>query len=400
MAKSGTPRHSKTPAASVTIDLDPREVRLVPDETTDEDLEAEEIQAEPADAVRASEDAQTDSAPQPIVQNRRGSSLTGGLIGGGLALLGGAGLQWAGVLPSFQGNSEIAALRLEVASLAERPGAPAIDPDVITGLAAAQAGLQKHAEAFDAELTLVEDSQRKIVQEFAALKSGSGAAAGDPAAMAAVTEKLAALESGISALKSADASPRLAELETRLASLQQSAGSAAGASNVAQAIAAAGLKAAIDRGGSFASELETYATVVPSSPELEQLKNLAASGVPSKAELTAAFGSAADRMIAATQVSDPDAGLLKRLSDSARSLVRSRRVGAVEGDAPEAVIARMEVAVNRGDIDTALTEANKLPDAARAAGIDYIGQLTARRDTDALVSKALTSALTNGGTAQ
>ncbi len=91
---------------------------------------------------------------------------------------------------------------------------------------------------------------------------------------------------------------------------------------------------------------------------------------------------------------------LTGLTASAKSLVRSRPVGVIEGDSPEALVARMEVAVSKGDLDAALAEAGKLPDAARAAGIDYIGRLTARRDTDALVTRALTSALSAAGAAK
>jgi hypothetical protein len=218
--------------------------------------------------------------------------------------------------------------------------------------------------------------------------------------MAAVSEKITALETKLDGISGAGASAKLSEMQARIADLEQSAGSQTGASNVAQAIAAAGLKAAIDRGGAFASELETFATVAPASPELEQLKNLAASGVPSKAELSAEFGSAADAMLAATQTVDPNAGLIARLTASAKGLVRSRPVGAIEGDTLEALVARMEVAVAKGDLDAALAEAEKLPDAARAAGIDYIGRLSARRDTDALVTKALTSALSAAGAAK
>ncbi len=406
MASSNTPRHSKKPSSGVTIDLEPQDVMPVADEMAQKDLEAEDIQAEPVliETVETVEEPVREevksAAPVAETQSRGGSSLLGGLVGGILALVGGAGLQWAGVLPSFQNNADVATLRQEIAALSEKANGPAIDPDIINGLSTAQVGFQKNAEALAAELSIIWDSQKKLVADMAALKSSSGVAGGDPAAVTVLMDKLGALETEIGALKSSDASAQLTEMQTKLAELQKNAGSSTGASNVAQAIAAAGLKAAIDRGGAFANELETFATVAPASPELEQLKNLAASGVPSKADLTTEFGAAADSMIAATQVVDPNAGLMERLTNSAKSLVRSRPVGVIEGDTPEAVVARMEVAVNKGDLDAALTEAGKLPDAARAAGIDYINKLTARRDTDALVSKALTSALTAAGAAK
>jgi hypothetical protein len=400
MASSGTQRHSKKTGPGVTIELAPSDVSVVADELEMKDLEAEDIQPEPSPSASSAEETARDTPPppDPELSPARGlSSVAGGIVGGALALFGGAGLQWAGVLPSFGNGADIAAMRQQIAALSEKSGASGIDPAIIDGLKSGQAIVTKSVEALGADLSAAKDAQSSLSDEFAALKSSGGAAGGDSAAL---TEKLAALEAQLEALKGNDSSAKLADMQAQIAALKQSAGNETGASNVAQAIAAAGLKAAIDRGGSFASELETFATVSPASPELDQLKNLASSGVPSKAELSAEFGKAADAMLAAAQPVDPNAGLFARLTASAKSLVRSRPVGAIEGDTPEALVARMEVAVNKGDLDAALAEAGKLPDPARAAGIDYIGRMTARRDTDALVTKALTSALTAAGAAK
>ena len=395
MASSRTQRHSKKNETGVTIELAPTDVTAVADDFEIKDAEAEDIQTETsqAEAAPAAGEAVKASLPQPASPASAGrglSSVAGGLIGGALALIAGSGLQWSGILPTFGNGAEIAVLRQEMAILSEKSGAPAIDPSILDGLKSGQAALMENVDKLSADLSAAKGAQKTLGDELAALKASGG----DPAAL---TEKLAALEARLDALKGNDSSEKLAEMQTQIAALKQNAGDETGASNVAQAIAAAGLKAAIDRGGSFANELETFATVAPASPELEQLKNLAASGVPSKAELSAEFGKAADSMLAATQTIDPNAGLFARLTASAKSLVRSRPVGAVEGDTPDALVARMEIAVSKGDLDAALAEAEKLPDAARAAGIDYIGRLTARRDTDALVTKALTSALSAAG---
>lgn len=399
MASSGTQRHSKKSRTGVTIELAPADVTAVAGDFGIKDADAEEIETETsqADAAPAPEEPVKAAPPQPASPASAGrglSSLAGGLIGGALALIGGAGLQWAGVLPTFGNGAEIAVLRREMAILSEKSGAPAIDPSLLDGLKSGQAAVMENVDKLGADLSAAKDAQKTLGNELAALKASGGAAGGDSMAL---TENLAALEAQLDALKGNDSSEKLSEMQAQIAALTQSAGNQTGASNVAQAIAAAGLKAAIDRGGAFANELETFATVAPASPELEQLKNLAASGVPSKAELSAEFGRAADAMLAATQTVDPDAGLFARLTASAKSLVRSRPVGVIEGDSPEALVARMEAAVSKGDLDAALLEAGKLPDAARAAGIDYIGRLTARRDTDALVTRALTSALSAAG---
>jgi hypothetical protein len=399
MASSGAPRHSKKIRTGVTIELAPEDVTEAAGDLEVKDLDAEDIQPEPSTASETPQANETEQEirPQPAAPARGLSGITGGFLGGALALVAGAGLQWAGVLPSFSNGGDIAALRQEIAALSEMSSEPAVDPTIIDGLKSGQETVMKSVESLGEDVSAAKNAQKSLSDEIAALKSSGGAAGGDPAAL---TEKLAAFESRLDALDGNDVSAKLAEMQAQIAAMKQTAGSQTGASNVAQAIAAAGLKAAIDRGGSFASELETFATVAPASPELEQLKNLAASGVPSKAELSAEFGNAADAMLAASQIVDPNAGILDRLTASAKGLVRSRPVGAIEGDSPEALVARMAVAVNKGDLDAALAEAGKLPDTARAAGIDYIGRLTARRDTDALVTQALTSALSAAGEAK
>lgn len=405
MAKSGTPRHSKrAPAATIEHEPGVSPTTLVEADQLVEKAE-EEITFEPAEtatdpAETAEAASQTTSAaqdtyrPSPPQAAGRGLNLLSGLAGGALALLGAASLQWAGVLPSLGNDSDLAVLKQQVSTLQEAPAPQTADPAVIEGLKTAQTGLQSTIESISTELTTVSAATRKMADELKVIKQSG--AAGDTAAVSALNEKLAALETQIGNIKPADNSAQIAALEEKITSL----GGAGGAANVAQAIAAAGLKAAIDRGGSFANELETYATVAPQSPELEQLKGLASAGVPSKSELAASFSNAANAMIAASQVSDPNAGIFDRLASSAKSMIRSRPVGAVEGDSVEAVVARMEVAINRGDLDAAVLESAKLPDEARAAGAEFLNHLTARRDTDALVTRALTSALGAAGAAK
>ena len=398
MASSGTPRHSKKSRPGVTIDLAPVEAESVEETATPgpvAEIMSEEQPAAPVEPEASEpEPVPVPEQTAPAATARRLPGVVSGFLGGALALAGGAALQWAGVLPTFGNGADIAALKQEVSLLSEKSGAPALDPSIIEALKSGQASLSQSVETLGADISAAKETQKSLSDEIAALKSAGGTATGDSGALA---QKLAEIETR---LNGSDASAKLAEMESQITALKQSAGASTGAANVAQAIAAAGLKAAIDRGGAFANELETFATVAPASPELEQLKNLAAAGVPSKEDLSAEFGAVADAMLAATQTVDPNAGLLDRLTASAKSLVRSRPVGIIEGDTPEALVARMEVAMNKGDLDAALLEAGKLPDAARAAGIDYINKMTARRDTDALVTKALTSALSAAGAAK
>ena len=316
--------------------------------------------------------------PEPATKSSSGGFLGkagAGMAGGLIALAGAAALQFGGVLPNLGGNAEIAALKDQVAKLA---AAPSFDATPLLGeiqsvkdQVVALDGRVSALPASGGETASLKPLEDKIAALEAALAAGGSSGGGDPAALQALSAKVAELESA-----------------------QPGPG---GASAVALAIAASGLKAAIDRGGPFMAELETYATVAPASADIDALRALAAAGVPSRQDLLNGFDNAANAMLAAAQTPDPNAGILRRLTDSAKNLVKARPVGDIAGDTPEALVARMEIAIGRGDFDAALGEAAKLPPAAQEAGKAFLDQLKGRRDTDALVGKALQMALTAAG---
>ncbi len=380
------PEHSKK-SKMVTIDLEPEAVHEVKVESA-----AETVAETSEDVNRA---ANGDDAPPmhevempaPTVASAPGGllgKLGAGVVGGLIALMGGAGLQYAGQLPSFGSGAELAALKTEVARLSSAPG---VDPAVIDTLNRAQGDLATQVSALSLE-----------IGQLKTTASGS-----NDDAVAALQAKLTALEGAVANLPTSavaadpTASAAFKVLTDKVAALEAKPSDSGDAKSVATAIAASGLKAAIDRGGSFMNELETYASVVPASPDVEALRTLAAKGVPSQQELLAGFGDVANAMIAAATVPDPNMGILQRLTESAKGLVKARRVGDIEGDEPDAVVARMEVALQKGDLASVLSLSEKLPEASKAAGKDYLDKVTARRDTDTLVTRALGLALVQAG---
>lgn len=187
-----------------------------------------------------------------------------------------------------------------------------------------------------------------------------------------------------------------ARLDARMETLEARLDEPAQQVDLARAIAAAGLKTAIDRGGSFMSELEAFASVVPDDPAVPELRDLAARGVPSRSELIEGFPEAANIAIAAEAPADPDASLVDRLMNSALSVVKVRQVGEIEGDTAEAIAARAEARLLDGDLEAALAEWNALPDASQAAAADFGDALAARARAEKLVA----ASLTRGGAAQ
>lgn len=337
-----------------------------------------------------------------------------GLIGAVIALGGGYVLQAGGILPSpGAGGDPVAPVASKVDALSTQVEALAQQ--------VSESGPQGGSE-LPAELSARLDGLEAAVAEAG---TGSGGTGGDPAALAALEDRLAGLESRIAALAEAGTSaapdPELASqlnelraaqsgFQSSIAELQSSTDALASKISeleqgqqalsaqvdapsrqidLARAIAAAGLKSAIDRGGPFMSELEAFASVAPDDPAVPELRDLAARGVPSRAELVAGFSDAASKAIAAADPGDPEAGLVDRLMSSAMSVVKVRKVGDVAGDSAEAIVARAETRLLNGDLEAALAEWTTLPEASRVATSEYGEALAARARSEKLIAAAM-----------
>jgi hypothetical protein len=277
-------------------------------------------------------------------------------------------MQYAGVLPGGASSSsssdsdvsaEIASLRQEIASLASRPVEPSAD----------------------------------ITSRLAALESSASTGGGGSTE---TDQKLAALEAELTSLKSANAAA--AATSTQLAGrLQQAEAQIADKGpeqQAARAVAAAALKSAVDRGGSFEAELQTYKTVAGDDPAIASLQPFAAKGVQSRVELQRQVSGVADSMVEAVAQPDPDQGLASRLYSSALSVVKVRKVGDVTGNTPEDIVARFEDRLRSGDFAAAAREWETLPDAAKTASQSFKQELDARIEVENLVGGALTRAIT------
>ncbi|KAA3510437.1 COG4223 family protein [Agrobacterium rosae] len=322
----------------------------------------------PADAKTFSTAA---TPSKSATHNKAGNSglLAAGIVGGLIALLAAGSMQYAGYLPPFTGNGgssdELTALKTQVASLRE--------------------------QIANAPQTAADTSA--LETRIAALESSTASGGGD------VANKLTALESTVSTLQSekaaqdsanADLTRRLSEAETKINEPRDDI-------EVARAIASAGLKAAIDRGGPFLAELDTLSKVTPDEPAVQSLRPFANTGVPSRAELTRNFPDVANAMLDSLNQSDPNQGVFDRLTESALSLVKVRPVGNVEGEGADGKIARIEDKLRNGDLKGAALEWDGLPEPAKAASADFKKSLDARVQVEDLVNGTLTRAITSTG---
>ncbi len=405
--------------------------RDTPASPAERDIPAEEPRQEgeaPASSHAFGRGSEAPSRPAdvpPPPPARRGSGLVGGVVGGALALAAAFGLNYAGLLPGGSApvadapdltalKTEVAALKADVEALKAAPGGAGVDEvrAVVTDAVSRIDGLAGVLEQVKTDLatlkTAVEgggagdgaavQALAARLAELEATVASLGQGGGNdvtPAQLQELAGKLAAVEAAANAANSAaaDAGAKVAALTATVAELAARVDAQADQPKVALAIAAAALRAALDRGGTFVAEVETFAAVAPNSPDLAALREIAAKGVATRADLVAAMPAAADAMIAASKVVDPNAGFWDRLVDSVTGLVTVRPIGEVPGEGVPERSARMEAALKRGDLVAALAEYDAMPDAAKAAGAELADKLRTRLSAEQLVEKALSEAL-------
>ncbi|WP_299964632.1 mitofilin family membrane protein [uncultured Roseobacter sp.] len=188
----------------------------------------------------------------------------------------------------------------------------------------------------------------------------------------------------ISALQSA-----VDTLQTRLA--EADARASAEAERLLARAALTRVLTAVESGESFGPALTDLEEVAPVEVP-EALRTAAADGVPSLNALREDFPDAARAALNAARSEVPE-GETAGLGGFLRRQLGARSVTPREGSDPDAILSRAEAAVQQGDLDTALTELQALPDPARAAMQGWLDGATARKEaSDA--ARALSDSLT------
>ncbi|MBZ9656553.1 COG4223 family protein [Phyllobacterium lublinensis] len=421
MARPSVPRHSKSARKPVTIELEPSPVPgtkaapdsvprpepvgfdpeigmklATPESAGDSPINQVDTQPEMSDSPAEQQYEQFSAAAskeRPVEASRQASNdligrLASGVIGGLVALLGAAALQWTGILPSP--GVDISALEQQVAELRN---APPVGQTLDEGAQVALNGAVENARQALGQMTGLSDQISSIKQSIADIQKY--ATAGTGVDTSAIDERIAALETRLSASQQTaeHADGAVSGATERLNALEAKVNDTSGQTNMALAMAATGLKAAIERGEPFGAELDTYAAVAQDPAAVEGLRAAAAKGVPTVSMLATQFDDVAPKIIATTHHADPNSGVLDRLWASAESLVQARPVGMIEGEGVDAITARIEAHLNAGDLDAAIAEWEKLPENAKAVSVDFANAMKARQSAGQLVSKALSDAL-------
>ncbi|EJF97144.1 hypothetical protein LBE40_07655 [Bartonella taylorii] len=145
--------------------------------------------------------------------------------------------------------------------------------------------------------------------------------------------------------------------------------------NTALFIAISSLKNAVERGGSYSNELKLLQQLSPSIDGLDLLQKRAMVGLPSSAQLSADFARVADAIVGTQNNVASDVGFFGRILAWVKGLIVSRPIGNVEGMTLGAIAARMEVAIQAGDYEKALSEWQILPQNAKDVSVDFVHQL-------------------------
>jgi hypothetical protein len=143
-------------------------------------------------------------------------------------------------------------------------------------------------------------------------------------------------------------------------------------------VAAEALRAVVERGAPYQAELAAMKSLGVEESALAPLEPFATDGVPSNAALARELAALTPALLRASGAAPSDGSLLGRMEMSAQKLVRIMPVDAPPGDDAAAVLARANAAAARADLDAALADIARLPEAARSLAEPWTKKAQAR----------------------
>lgn len=263
-------------------------------------------------------------------------------------------------------DKDVASVKSEAARIAERIEAMKLDNDRLS-------------EA----LRLAREDQVALKAALETMKTEVAKPADIAAAVGPVTEKVATLEKSLANVVKAE-DDRRSNAERVLLSLELQ-----------------NLKRVIERGQKYAVELADVQKIAAGKVDLSALDKFKDQGVPPLADLNKDFREAANKAIDA-EAEPVEGGVVDRLIAGAKSVVRVRKVSHDSTDkSAEAVVGRMELALNEGRLGDVLTAAKELSPKAAEAAQPFLDKVAARAGVDTAVAALeaqLKTSLNNGTT--
>lgn len=373
-----------------------------------------DLEAETAAAPEAPEDAPPASpanADQSAAGRRPGVSVLvlAGVAGGVVVAVLGYGLQMAGVVPA-PGQAEATQTRAEISELNDT--LTALDQRV-TNIEAANAqsiadralldDLSRQVGVVDAFGTSLSDRLLTAEASIAALEDGSGG--DDPdrdQVIDSLSKRVTRLETMPAPADSNGPSAAMEEMDQRIQTLESGLAKLATAaapepnaaappprqdSGAPSTTVIAALKQAAAGSEPFATELAKLDDRDITAATRAALAPLAETGVPTQAELVAAFPTVASAIVSGEPTSDAGDGFFDRLASYGRNLVTVRTTGSQSGGGPAAIVSQMRAAVAAGDLAKALAERKALPAQGHASSQEWAAAVANRLEIERLLGE-------------
>ncbi len=240
--------------------------------------------------------------------------------------------------------------------------------------------LQVESQDATRNIDRLEEASSKIVQDLDKVHADTGEMS---RSISAIDKKIEAYISKV--IGREDVSRALTPVSTKLADLEKTVTAMLKREKLGQtdieraalAIALSNLQRAIEQGREFASELDAVKNLAPEKLNLNTLSSFRNQGIPTTEALSSQFPSVAAVVLKADRTPEGNS-VLNQFFSNARSVVRIRRTGEVQGESTEAVVARMEVRVKKGDLSGALAEAEGLTGPALEAAMPWLKQVRGR----------------------
>lgn len=307
-----------------------------------------------------------------------GSPWLAGLVGGALGLGAAYGLAWFGLWPSAPQSPPPADPRLAQFAIAI--------PDLQTRSGSVEntlSSLTTRLSAIETDLAAIPaaNTDSTLADEIGALSArletlaSRPAANADPAEQAGNAEALAALETQIGQLRQSgdEVTTRLSDAENRIAALASAAEQAADDSQARLPLILSGLDQAFATGRAYQTELTALRMIWPEAPVPQAIAANADPGLPRPDDVARRLNAAIPDILAG-RPADSAANWQDSAMDWVRGVIAIRPTEDIEGDSPEALVARLEAAIARRDFGAARSALSALPasmrDAAGAVAAD------------------------------
>jgi hypothetical protein len=240
----------------------------------------------------------------------------------------------------------------------------------------ANAAVDERLTAIDRHISAIDD---RIAMLSSAPKAAADAAAGLATRLSSLETQVAALDKRIADLDAKLAAPKT---DTRVPESRDVLAGQQAEQSAARSVVAQSMIGAIQSGLPFATEVAALRALGVGDDRIGRIEPLSRNGVATLGKLREEFAAVRPKIVSVIK-SDPDASWSQRLVARLSSVVTIRPITERSGPSPEAIASRIDAALQRGDLASALTEYAALPAADRTLAKPWYDLAMARITAEA-----------------